>query len=223
MKKSNINLKLINKDTSISLFVFGAKITPHTLSTWLLFGFTVVFLNAKLGPKYVSELITNNYVPTIAFILSQAFFYVFQPWLYRQLKGRIFNKDFFLVVFGSVVFFCLILLFLYIFSSEIFSVLFRSKYLVNSELMFYLCLACLIQFIASLMAYFLYFYEKFSYFLGISTVIGGAMNIVILTTFIVSSSILPYIKAYTFCLFMMMMIRIISVVFALINSAKSSK
>lgn len=174
-----LNVNTISIDILKELYSYGSKIAPHTIATWGLWGFTVVYTGKILGSEASAHLVAINYIPLIASVASYAFFYTYQPWLYENLKANT-NKK--LIHIGIICFslaFLIFLLVLSIFSEYIFSILFDERYSLDFEILIVLLFACLFQFVGSMYTYVLYYFEDITKYVAISTIAGGFINILL--------------------------------------------
>ncbi len=174
-----LSLGEIKRPDLIMLLKYGAKVAPHTISTWGLMGFTVVFIGKYMGSEASAAFVTMNYLPMIASVASYAFFYTYQPWLYTNLRNAspaslYVNK---IVLFLAS--FIVLLLGLYVVSGWLYNLIFGVRYMLDDRVLLCLLFACFFQFAGSLFTYFLYYFEGATKYVSITTILGVLTNVAI--------------------------------------------
>ncbi len=161
----------------VNLVKYGFSIAPHTISTWGFLGFTVVAVGNLLGNEAAARFITINYIPTIASVTSYIFFFTFQPWLYDNLKNKINIVLLFKQGLQFIGIFFLLVVILSLLSEKIYNLLFNERYVFQINVFLVLIMGVFFQFISSMLTYILYYFEKYTKFVFLSTIFGVLINI----------------------------------------------
>jgi O-antigen/teichoic acid export membrane protein len=204
-------------DVIKDLYSYGSKVAPHAIATWGLWGFTVVYTGKVLGSEASAHLVAINYIPLIASVASYAFFYTYQPWLYENLKTNTNKKLIHKSIIGFALVFFIFLLVVSIFSEYIFNFLFDERYFLNYEILIYLLLACLFQFVGSMYTYVLYYFEDITKYVAITTIIGGGVNILFFHLFIDEYNLVGVALSFMSAQLIILIIRGLMAVYRLIT------
>jgi len=197
----------ISIGTLKELYSYGSKVAPHTIATWGLWGFTVVYTGKILGSEASAHLVAINYIPLIASVASYAFFYTYQPWLYENLKANTSKKLIHRGIMGFALAFSVFLLVVWVFSEFIFNILFDERYSLDFEVLIVLLFACLFQFVGSMYTYVLYYFEDITKYVAISTIVGGFINIILFHFLISEFNLLGVTFSFMIAQLIMLVIR----------------
>ena len=168
--------EVINRLAVVELLRYGSRVVPHLVASWGMWSLSIVYAGHILGDEEVGQLVAINYLVVIANVASFAFFYSFQPWLYENLNNREPAGKVLSRVVAFLAIFCLGVFLLLRFSDFLFGVLFDSRYRLNHEIAATLMIACVLQFLGSMLTYFLYYFERYTKYLSLSTIAGAALN-----------------------------------------------
>lgn len=180
--KGAIRYELLSFGKMKELFIYGVKIAPHSISTWGLWGLSVVYTGKYLGSEHSAHLVAVNYIPLIANVISYAFFYTYQPWLYSNLRMKVLARNIKVNLLKYAFFFGLLLVVIFFLSGLIFGLIFDERYTLDNSLVILLLFASLFQFLGSMFTYVLYYFEKYTTYVAISTVSGSVVNLILLVT-----------------------------------------
>ncbi len=202
-----IRRSFISSRVTKELYSYGGKIAPQSIASWGLWGLCVVFTGKYLGSEFSAQLVAVNYIPLIANVISFAFFYTYQPWLYENLKKKVnvkvIKKNLVVFVFA----FLLTLSVIYLLSKYIFGLLFDERYSIDMTLVVILLFASFFQFIGSLFTYILYYFESVTKYVGVSTISGGLLNLVLLIVLSNKYGLVGVGLAFMLAQFMIMVVR----------------
>lgn len=202
------SLGVIDSTVAKELLMYGSKIAPHSIATWGLWGLTVVFTGKTLGSESSAQLVAMYYIPLIANVMSFAFFYTYQPWLYENLKSRQNPAVLKSNLWHFTLIFLLVVIAIWFLSGFIFGFLFDERYKLDETLVIILLAACFFQFVGSMLTYILYYFESVTKYVGISTLSGGIINLLLLVgtssygllgiciSFMVANFVILLIRAY---------------------------
>jgi O-antigen/teichoic acid export membrane protein len=205
--RTHINLNFVSRKSIIDLLSYGAKIAPHTIASWGLYGFTLVFIGKQLGAESAAMLAASNYIPYMANVVSYALLYSFQESLYKKLGCKMQIRTLLPFFFGYVAAFFLIVIIMYAMSAKIFSIIFDSRYALNDKLILLLFAAVFCQFCDSMFQYVLYYMERATQYTAVSTVAAVVFNVVGLVLAARTLSIEYMVGVYALSQFLLLCIR----------------
>lgn len=180
---SFIKLFLISKfDLSLNrtkeLIGYSSKILPHTLTSWGLTSFTILYLGFKLGSKDVGIYSALSYLAIIVNVLSTSLLYSYQPWLYRKLENTDKHKS--IIIYYTSFFSAVFIMlgsFLSLFTPEIIKLILDDRYHVSLYIAPLIIFASVFLFFGSLQTYILYYTKQLTAKVAIATVVGVIINI----------------------------------------------
>lgn len=180
--RSSFHSSFMSATKSKELFLYSSKVMPHAIFSWGLWGLSVVYCGKYMGSEASAQLVAINYVAVIANVISFAFFYTYQGWLYQNLKTkqkvRTIINNIIIFLFG----FFIMLLLIFLFTDQIFNFIFDDRYIINYLLVKVLLVASFFQFLGSIFSYVLYYFEEVTKHLGATTIMGGVINLILLMT-----------------------------------------
>ncbi|MEZ8397104.1 lipopolysaccharide biosynthesis protein [Vibrio splendidus] len=194
--KKYLNLRAINFSFAKEIYKYGAKVAPHTISSWGLLGFTISFVGIYLGSEDTAKFVANNYVSVLISTMSFAFLYTYQPWLYDHLKNKSEIKYIIkqVLIFSSLGFVFSFLVMLI--SPYLFYFIFDDRYSYDFLLSSILIFSVFFQFLGSMFTYFLYYYEDVTLYVSISTFFGVVVNVSAFLIFISDYGLLAAAGSY---------------------------
>jgi len=207
IQSTQISVKYVSATSVFDLLSYGAKIAPHTIASWGLYGFTLVFIGKVLGPEPAAKLAASNYIPYMANVLSYALLYSFQELLYKKLDSKVRAATLLQFFLGYIAAFLLILLIMHAISAQIFGIIFDRRYVLDDKLMLLLFAAVFFQFCDSMFQYVLYYMERKTHFTAISTVFAVAFNVIGLVLAAQTMSIRYMVAVYALSQFLLLCVR----------------
>ena len=161
-------------------FSYGIKVAPHTISGWFSKGFTLLAIGNLLDSFLVGIFNAMNFLAIIINVISKAILDAFQPWIYDKLENpKINNKSLFDVAKFMGILIILIGFFLSLFSNELIKMFINENYHDGIYLVPFLVYSSLILFIGSLLVYVLYYDKTKTHLIGISSLAGAILNIIL--------------------------------------------
>jgi len=155
---------------------YALSIMPHTLSSWGLASFTIVFLGFSQGVEVVGLFVAILYIGIIFNALSDAALNAFQPWLYKKLQTE---ESVFDVIKFFALSFAYIGGFLSIFSEDIVHLLLNERYHSALFISPYIILTSTTLFFGSIFSYVLYYHIEHTKYIAVATLTGVVTNIVL--------------------------------------------
>ncbi|WP_210442900.1 lipopolysaccharide biosynthesis protein [Vibrio crassostreae] len=188
--KYKIKIRSITKSHVISIYMYAFKVAPHMIMGWGLLGFTIYSIGVNFDSYHTAIFVSHNYLSIILMTISMAFFYTYQPWLYRSLKNNVEKKLIQRKIFGFLIYASAFTVGAIVLSEFVFSIIFDDRYVFDFELSTLLLLGTFFQFSGSIFTYFFYYYESKSKFISYSTVVGVTVNVIGLTLLLPSQGLL---------------------------------
>lgn len=176
---SKMSFKL-DKNIAITGLKYGAILLPNRLASWGLTSLNKVVLGnfistAALGIYYIAA----NF-GSILTIVANSFSFALQPWIYKQLEKKEGGQNNIKILVKVVsVLFCLAGLAISLFSKEVLFLFIDNRYSDAIKIIPILVWGATTSSYGTLFVYILFYYERLTKFVSISTIFGASINIVL--------------------------------------------
>lgn len=181
----------ISKPILLTALKYSTAIVPHTISGWGLRGYTTVVIGKILNFAAVGIFNAVNFIALTINVLSKAILDAYQPWVYKklELEGNEFTK---VVTAARLLGLLFVLLgfFLSLISAEIIKLFINKQYHSGIYIAPILVFSSIVLVLGSLLIYVLYYKKENTKFIGLATITGALINIVLCALLIPKYNIL---------------------------------